>query len=84
MERIAESELILNRHVFISIFGPENEEKVEKYSQSRYCSSTITYLEKVAAINWIPKHCRQKVDRVAEFEIVPYWHIFISSVGRAI
>ena len=29
VERVAESEIVLNRHVFISIFGQEIEEKVE-------------------------------------------------------
>ena len=33
---MAESEIVLNRHVFVSIVGPETEEKAEKYSQSGY------------------------------------------------
>ena len=49
MERVAESEIIPNRHVFVSIFGWEIEEKVEKYSQRGYCSYTITYLKKISA-----------------------------------
>ena len=42
MERVAESEIVLNKYVFVSIFGREIEEKAEKYNQSGYCSSTIT------------------------------------------
>ena len=40
MERVYESEIVLIRYVFVSISGQEIEEKVEKYSQSGYCSST--------------------------------------------
>ena len=43
-ERVAESKIFPNQRVFVYIFGREIEEKVEKYSQSGYCSSTITYL----------------------------------------
>ena len=43
MEHVAESEVLPNWHVFVSIFGQAIEEKLEKYSQSGYCSSTITY-----------------------------------------
>ena len=43
MERVAESEIVPNRRVFISIVGQEIDGKVEKYSQSGFCSSTNTY-----------------------------------------
>ena len=49
MERVAESKIAPNWHVFVIIFGQEIEEKVEKYSQSGYCSSTITYLKIISA-----------------------------------
>ena len=45
VERVAESEVVPDRHVFVSIFCREIEEKVENYSQSWYCSFTITYLK---------------------------------------
>ena len=44
VKHVTESEIVPNWHVFVSVFGQEIEEKVEKYSQSRYCYSTITYL----------------------------------------
>ena len=43
VEHVAESKIVPNRQVFISIVGREIEEKVEKYSEIGYCSSTITY-----------------------------------------
>ena len=43
VERVVESEIVPNRHVFVSSFGQEIKEKVQKYSQIRYCSSTNTY-----------------------------------------
>ena len=50
VELVAESKIVPNWHVFVSIFGRETEEKAEKYSHSGYCSSTITYLKiKVSA-----------------------------------
>ena len=44
-ERVAEYEMFLNWHVFVSIFGQEIEEKVEEDSQSAYCSSTVNYFK---------------------------------------
>ena len=44
-----ESEIFPSQRVFISVFGREIEEKVDKYSQSGYRSSTITYLIKKPA-----------------------------------
>ena len=44
---MAESKIVPNRHVFVSIFVQEIEEKVKKYSQSGYCSFTITYLKNI-------------------------------------
>ena len=44
---MAKSEIVPNRRVFASIVHREIEEKVENYSQSGYCSSTITYLKKI-------------------------------------
>ena len=37
------SEIVPYRHVFISVVSQEIEENVNKYSQSGYCSFTITY-----------------------------------------
>ena len=45
VERVAQSEKVPNWHVFVSIFGQEIEEMVEKYSQRGYCSSTITFFK---------------------------------------
>ena len=36
---MAESEIVPNRHVFVSIVVGEIKEKVDNYSQSGYCSS---------------------------------------------
>ena len=41
-----EPEISPNRHVFVSIVDREIEERVDKYSQNGYCSSTITYFKK--------------------------------------
>ena len=49
MERVAESGIVLNLRVFVFIVGGEIEEKLEKYSQRGYCSSTINYFKKVVA-----------------------------------
>ena len=45
VERMAESEIVPNRHVSVSIFGGEIENKVDKYSQMGYFSSTFTYFK---------------------------------------
>ena len=45
VKHVAKSKIAPNWRVFVIIFGQEIEEKVEKYSQSGYCSSTITYLK---------------------------------------
>ena len=42
---MAESEIVPNWHVFVSIYGRRIEEKVKKYSKSGYCSSTITFFK---------------------------------------
>ena len=42
---MVESKIVPNQHVFVSIFGRELEEKVEKCSQRGYCSFTTTYLK---------------------------------------
>ena len=42
---MAESEIVPNRHVSVSIFGGEIENKVDKYSQMGYFSSTFTYFK---------------------------------------
>ena len=39
VERVDESKIVPNRHVFVLIVGQETEEKMEKYSQSGYCFS---------------------------------------------
>ena len=43
VERVAKYKVVSNWHIFVSIVGRETEENVEKYSQSGYCSFTITY-----------------------------------------
>ena len=45
VERVGESKIFPSWHVFVSIFVQEIKEKVENYSQSGYCSSTITYFK---------------------------------------
>ena len=47
MDRVAEPEIVPNLQVFISLVGLEIEEHVDKYSQSGYCFSIITYLKNI-------------------------------------
>ena len=42
---MAKSEIVPNRHIFVSNFGGEIEKKVEKYSKNGYCSSINVRLE---------------------------------------
>ena len=68
VERMAESKIVPNGHVFVSIFVWEIEEKMEKYSQSGYFSSAVTFLSPQR--KWILKNRRQEVECVAESKIV--------------
>ena len=72
---MVESRIIPNRHVFVSIFSCEIEEKCRS-SQSGYCSSTITYFKKLLIHNE-----NELKETLAESEIVPNQHVFISNFG---
>ena len=43
VERVAEFEIVRNRHLFFSVFGRELEERLEEYIQRGYCFSAISY-----------------------------------------
>ena len=82
-EQVAESEIVPNRHIFVSIFGGETKEKVDKYNKSGYFSSAITYFKILIYMQrkWIAKNCQQEVEHVAESGIFPNWHVFIYIFG---
>ena len=81
---MAESEIVPNRHVFLSIVGRETKKKVDKYSQSGYCSSIIFYFNNFSVTKMNFKNHRQEVERVAESGKVPNRHVFDSIFGREI
>ena len=85
MERVAEYEIVLNWHVFVSIFGREIKEKVKKYSRSGYCSPSITYFNvSFPAKNEFLKNQWQEVERVTEPKIDLNRHVLFSIFGREI
>ena len=71
VERKTESEIVPDWHVFVSILGKEIKEKLEKYSQSGYCSSTITNLKiSFSTTKLYFKNLWHEVKRVDESETV--------------
>ena len=82
MERVAESEIVPNQRIFVSIVGPEIEEKVEEYSQSIYYNLSLKLI--YPQRKWISKTRWQEVERVDESEIFPNQNVLVSIFGREI
>ena len=64
MDRVAESEILPNWRVLVSIVGREIEEKVEKYSQSIYYNLFLKLI--YPQQKWMTKNRRREVEHVDE------------------
>ena len=81
VERMVGSKIVPNRRVFVFMVGQEIEEKVEKYSQSGYCYSTIIYLKQIIHYQNESRKLLWEVECVDESKISLNQHVFVSIVG---